>query len=141
MDLSIFVKPGMTREDFFAVEDEHTAIHVGSGSLRVLATPWMIAFMERSARLLLAGVLPDGYSSVGVHLDIRHLAPTPVGARVRSAARVESIDGWKVNFSVQVWDEQEQVGGGTHQRVVVDEARFLRRVASKTQSSPPSEAG
>ena len=131
MDLHKILKPGMTREDTFQVEDEHSAIHVGSGSLRVLATPWMIAFMERTARQLLGEILPEGYSSVGVRVDIRHLAPTPIGSTVKTSAQVTTIDGGKVNFTVSAWDEVEQIGEGQHQRVVIDEARFLGRVAKK----------
>lgn len=131
MDLTQILKPGLSREETFVVEEQHTAIHVGSGSLRVLASPWMIAFMERAARALLAEHLPAGYSSVGVHVDVRHLAPSPVGSVVRARAEVQSIDGLRVNFIVQAWDGQEKIGEGTHQRVVIDEGRFLRRVAAK----------
>ena len=122
---------GMAREETFVVASEHLAAHVGSGSARVLATPWMIAFMERTARNLLAEVLPEGYSSVGVHVDVRHLAPSPIGSRVRSQVDVKAIQGMKVDFTVHVWDELELVGEGAHQRVVIEEERFLRRVASK----------
>ena len=131
MDLTKIVKPGMTKEDTFHVEEQHSAIHVGSGSLRVLATPWMIAFMERTARGLLAEILPEGNSSVGVQVDIRHLAPSPVGSRVKTRAQVTNVEGWKVNFNISAWDEHEQIGEGQHQRVVIDEERFLRRVAKK----------
>jgi len=102
----------------------------------VLATPWMIAFMERNARRLLGERLPAGYSSVGSHVDVRHLAPTPVGGRVRVRAEVLAVDGWKVEFVIQAWDEQELIGEGRHQRVVIEEERFLRRVARK--NIPPS---
>jgi fluoroacetyl-CoA thioesterase len=131
MDLTSLIQPGMTLEELFQVEDEHTASHVGSGSLRVLATPWMITYMERTSRSLLAQVLPPGYSSVGVHLDVRHLAPSAVGAQIRSRAVVQSLDGNKVNFSIEAWDGEEQIGAGSHQRVVIDEERFLRRVSAK----------
>jgi len=131
MDLSEYVQIGMSREEIFTVEEAHTAAHVGSGSSRVLASPWMITFMERAARQLLGDVLPQGYSSVGVHVDVRHLAPSPVGSKVRAMAEVVAIDGYKVDFSVQAWDDYELVGAGTHRRAVIDEARFLSRVASK----------
>ena len=131
MNLTEIVKPGLTREDTFQVDEQHSAIHVGSGSLHVLATPWMIAFMERTARKLLGEVLPESYSSVGVKVDIRHLAPSPVGSRVRTRAQVTNVEGWKVEFNISAWDEHEQIGEGHHQRVVIDEARFLRRVAKK----------
>jgi predicted thioesterase len=131
MNLYELIKPGMAREETFLVQDEHSAIHVGSGSLRVLATPWMIAFMENTACQLLAERLPAGYSSVGAHVDVRHLAPTPVGAHLRVRTEVVAVDGIKVTFAVAAWDEQEQVGVGQHLRVVIDEERFLKRVAGK----------
>ncbi len=131
MNLSKLIQPKMAREETFQVEEENTAFHVGSGSLRVLATPWMIAFMERAARNLLAEHLPAGYSSVGVLVNVRHLAPSPVGSTIRARAEVQLIDNLTVTFLVQAWDGQELVGEGTHQRVVIDEERFLRRVATK----------
>jgi predicted thioesterase len=117
----------MYREETFRVEEENTALHVGSGSLRVLATPWMIAFMERAARNLLAERLPDGYSSVGVQVDVRHLAPSPVGSAIRARAEVQAVEGTTVSFRVQAWDGAELIGEGQHQRAVIDEARFLRQ--------------
>jgi len=134
MDLNEIFNPGMAREETFLIEEEHSAIHVGSGSLRVLATPWMIAFMENTARRLMAEHLPAGYSSVGAHVDVHHLAPTPVGARLRVHTEVIAVDGLKVTFAVTAWDDQEQVGVGQHLRVVIDEARFLKRVAAKIES-------
>ena len=133
MELSEFVQIGMSQEETFTVEEQHTAAHVGSGSSRVLASPWMIAFMERAARKLLGDVLPEGLSSVGVHVDVRHLAPSPVGSQVRARAEVTAVQGSKVDFTIQAWDEHELVGEGTHRRAVIDEARFLSRVASKSQ--------
>ena len=133
MDLTELIQPGLEREESFMVEDEQTAIQIGSGGSRVLATPWMIAFMERVSHRLLAGKLPKGYSSVGVLVNVRHLAPTPVGSQVRVHTQIVSLDGWKVVFHVQAWDSSEQIGDGQHERFVIDEARFLRRVAGKRE--------
>jgi fluoroacetyl-CoA thioesterase len=135
MDLNEFIQPGMAKEETFVVKDENTAIHVGSGASRVLATPWMIAFMERLSHRLLAENLPEGYSSVGVLVNVRHLAPTPVGEEVKVRTEVASVDGWRVNFNAQAWDHAELVGEGQHQRFVIDEARFLRRVLDKQSAS------
>jgi fluoroacetyl-CoA thioesterase len=134
MELSELIQPGMTREDSFPIGMENSAIHLGSGSSRVLATPWMIAFMERVSHRLLICCLPEGYSSVGTHLDVRHLAPTPVGATIRVKAEVLQLDGIRVLFSVEAWDELEKIGEGRHERVVIEEARFLRRVEKKKAS-------
>jgi fluoroacetyl-CoA thioesterase len=128
--LEIF-QPGMKREESFIVEEEHTAMHVGSGTSRVLATPWMIAYMERNSHRLLAKSLPEDYSSVGVQVNVRHLAPTPMGKSVRVHSQITEIDGLRITFTVQAWDEVEKIGDGTHQRYVIEEARFLKRVESK----------
>jgi predicted thioesterase len=136
MDFSEVFRPGRVKEATFRVEEENTAIHVGSGSSRVLATPWLIAFMERAARDLLAEDLPQGFSSVGVHVDVRHLAPSAVGSTVHVRAEIESISGAAVNFLVQAWDSREQIGDGRHERVIIDEERFLRRVTAKSSTGP-----
>lgn len=123
--------PGMRREKTLTVSEEHSAAHVGSGSLRVLATPWMIAYMEQVSRDLLAEALPAGFSSVGVHVDVCHLAPTPVGSPVTVRAEVLAVDGRQVSLRVWAEDAVEPVGEGRHVRAVIDEARFLKRVAAK----------
>ncbi len=134
MEISELIHPGMTREDSFPVVMENSAIHIGSGSSRVLATPWMIAFMERVSHRLLMCCLPEGSSSVGTHVDVRHLAPTPVGATITVRAEVLGVEGNRVNFAIEAWDQLEKIGEGKHERVVIDEARFLRRVEKKLAS-------
>ncbi len=134
MELSDCVQTGMTNEDHFLVEVEHAALHVGSGSHRVLATPWMIAFMERVSHRLLARCLPEGYTSVGIWVEVHHLAPTPVGGTIRSHTEVVEVSGERVSFIVQAWDGMEKIGEGRHQRAIIDEARFFRRVERKRES-------
>jgi fluoroacetyl-CoA thioesterase len=131
MDYQKTVHIGLTREETFTVEEQHAAAHVGSGGSRVLATPWMIAYMERVSYRLLAEHLGEGESSVGVLVNIRHLAPTPVGASVRVKAEVERLENSQVTFTVDAWDQAEKIGAGSHKRAVIDEDRFLRRVAAK----------
>lgn len=131
VNISECVKPGMKNEAVFHVQDEHMAIHVGSGSSRVLATPWMIAFMERASHRLMTNCLPEGYTSVGIHIDVRHLAPSPIGSTVRVLSEVLSVDGLQVSFAVQAWDEFEKIGEGQHTRYVVEQMRFLKRVEDK----------
>ena len=137
MELMDNIKVGMQEQQEFVVQEEHTAGHVGSGSLRVLATPSLIGFMERAARDLMERNLPQGYSSVGVWVDVHHLAATPVDAKVRVSCEVTGIDGRKVDFSVQAWDEVEKIAQGRHQRVVIDVALFLQRL----QAKQPGAAG
>lgn len=131
MDYSAMLPVGLRNEVVFVVEEQNTAAHIGSGSLRVLATPSMIGMMERVSHALIARQLPEGYSSVGTMVDIRHLAPTPINARVRILSQVVEVDGRKVTLHVEAWDDQEKVGEGTHQRVIIDVQRFLQRVNEK----------
>lgn len=134
MDLTTLIQPGLTLETTFTVADQHTAAHIGSGSLRVLATPIMISFMEGVSHRLLAQRLPAGRSSVGVLVNVRHLAPTPLGSTVRVCTEVLAVDGSRVVFRVQAFDETELVGEGEHHRMVIDEARFLKRVEAKSRA-------
>jgi fluoroacetyl-CoA thioesterase len=122
---------GMQAEQTFRVTDADTASHVGSGSLRVLATPSMIGFMERVARAFMDEYLPEGTSSVGVHVDVHHLAATPVGNELRVACEIIEVEGRRIDFFVQAWDDFEKVGEGHHQRVVIDVERFLKRLQAK----------
>ncbi len=110
------------------VEERHTAAHVGSGTVRVLATPWMIAFMEINARKLLDEHLPEGYSSVGVLVNVRHLSPSRLGSTVLAKANIEGIEKNTVTLAVEVWEGETLIGKGTHERVVIEVERFLRRV-------------
>ncbi|MFZ5810257.1 MAG: thioesterase family protein [Chloroflexota bacterium] len=128
MDFSDIVQPGMSREDMFEVEEAHTAMHLGSGASRVLATPWMIAFMERTCHRLLAGLLPAGYSSVGILVNIRHLAACSVGSRIKVIGEIESVNGLKVMFNVSAWNGETLIGKGQHERYIIDEQRFLSKL-------------
>jgi len=131
MDLTTLIVPGMTHEEHFVVEEKLLASHVGSGSLRILATPWLIGLMERVSHHLLMKYLPEGQSSVGTRVDVRHLAPTAAGDTVRVQAEVLSVDGLLVELAVRAWDSKELIGEGCHQRFVIDVERFLKKVAKK----------
>jgi predicted thioesterase len=113
------------------VGNEHTAPFVGSGRVRVLATPVMINLMEAAALDAVEKLLPAGHQSLGIRLDVRHYAATPVGMRVRATAELVKIDGRTLDFRVEARDEKEAVGDGLHQRVVVNVARFDERVQRK----------
>jgi predicted thioesterase len=138
MEVKDLITVGMVNEVTFPVEERHITSHIGSGTAPVLATPWLIGFMEATAHRLLMKHLPAGQSSVGIHVDMRHLAPTPPGQSVRVRAEVTAVEGFKVSFAIQAWDAVEQVGECQHQRAVIDVARFQRRVDAKAQG--PKEA-
>ena len=121
----------MKGEVALAVGEEHTAPSIGSGKVHVLATPVMINLIEAAALAAIEHLLPPGYQSLGTHLDVRHLAATPVGMRVRAEVEVVKVEGRTVTFRVSVADEKEPIGDGTHERMVVNVARFDVRVQDK----------
>ena len=113
------------------VADAHTAPRIGSGRVRVLATPVMINLMEAAALDAVEALLPAGHQSLGIKLDVTHTAATPVGMRVVATARLVGVEGRRLRFEVEARDEVEMIGGGTHERVVVNVARFDERVQKK----------
>lgn len=123
--------PGLRGELETEVTEDLTARHIGSGSLRVYATPAMVLLVERACTRLVQPHLPEGHSSVGVRIELRHLAPTPLGGRVRAQVELVAVNERLLTFKAQVWDEREQVGEAEHQRALIDVARFLRRVQEK----------
>jgi fluoroacetyl-CoA thioesterase len=113
------------------VADVHTAPRVGSGRVRVLATPVMINLMEAAALDCVEALLPDGHQSLGIHLDVSHHAATPVGMGIFATARLVAVEGRRLKFEVEARDEKETIGGGFHERVVVNVERFDERVQKK----------
>jgi fluoroacetyl-CoA thioesterase len=125
------IQAGRTGTSELFIREEHTAPRVGSGEVHVLATPVMINVIEAAALAAIERLLPPGYQSLGTLLNVRHIAATPVGMRVRAQAKVLKVEGRTVFFEVQVHDEKELVGEGTHERVVVNVAKFSERVSRK----------
>jgi fluoroacetyl-CoA thioesterase len=125
------VTAGLTGTSQLVVGPEHTAPFVGSGRIAVLATPVMINVVEAAALNAIEHLLPVGHQSLGTHLDISHVAATPVGLRVTAIATVLRVEGRTITFQVQARDEVEVIGGGSHQRVVVSVARFDERIQRK----------
>jgi predicted thioesterase len=125
------LKPGLEGHAEIVVGEEHTAPRIGSGRVRVLATPVMINLMEAAALDACENLIPPGHQSLGTRLDVRHIAATPVGMRVRATARLVSVQGRTLEFQVEAHDERDLIGDGTHQRLVVNVARFDQRVQAK----------
>jgi len=127
------IAPGRTGTAEIMVGPEHTAPFVGSGRIAVLATPVMINVIEAAALNAVEHLLPPGHQSLGIHLDVSHVAATPVGLRVTATAEVIGVEGRTVKFRVEAHDEIEAIGGGTHERVVVSVERFDERVQRKVR--------
>jgi fluoroacetyl-CoA thioesterase len=130
LDLSA-IRPGLVGRAEIVGAPEHTAPRVGSGRIAVLATPVMINIIEAAALAAVEHLLPAGHQSLGIHLDVRHFAATPVGLRVTATAEVTAVEGRTISFRVEARDEREAIGDGRHQRVVVNVARFDERVQRK----------
>jgi len=134
MPLVLALPPGLTGTAEMVVGEQHTAPRVGSGRIHVLATPVMINLIEAAALAAIENSLPEEHQSLGTRLDITHVAATPVGMRVRATAEVVRVDGRTVHLKVSAHDERELIGEGTHERVVVNVARFDKRVQDKLTS-------
>jgi predicted thioesterase len=127
----VSLQPGLSGTAQLTVGEEHTAPRVGSGRVHVLATPVMINLIEAAALEAIERLLPAGHQSLGTLLNVRHIAATPVGMRVTACAEVVSVEGRTVRFRVEARDDNELIGDGTHERVVVNVAKFDQRVQRK----------
>jgi predicted thioesterase len=131
------IHPGLAGSASLIVGPEHTAPRIGSGRIAVLATPVMINLIEAAALAAMETLLPAGYQSLGIRLDVRHFAATPVGLTVIARAQVAKVEGRTITFSVEARDEREPIGEGAHERVVVNVARFDDRVQRKAHGAKP----
>lgn len=129
------LQPGLSAEIEGTVNDVETASHLGSGSLEVYATPALVALMEKSAVSALEGRLPDGHTTVGGKINVRHLAATPVGMKVRAHAELVEAQERKLTFRIQVWDEVDLIGEADHVRFLVEEETFMDKVRTKESKS------
>ncbi|MGE0341127.1 MAG: thioesterase family protein [Xanthobacteraceae bacterium] len=130
-DTTSAIKAGTTGTAELVVGEEHTAPRVGSGKIRVLATPVMINLIEAAALNAAEHLLPAGHQSLGTLLNVKHIAATPVGMKIKATATVTKVEGRNIYFDVTAVDEKEEIGGGTHERVVVNVERFDKRVQRK----------
>jgi fluoroacetyl-CoA thioesterase len=128
------VTNGLEGTSSLVVGSEHTAEKVGSGVIPVLATPVMVNVIESAALAAAEHLLSEGHQSLGISLDVRHIAATPVGMKITAEAQVTKVEGRTIYFAVTCHDEKELIGDGTHERVVVNVARFAERVRRKTGS-------
>lgn len=129
--MQIDIAAGTKGTATLVVGPEHTAPRVGSGRIAVLATPVMINVIEAAALAACEHLLQAGHQSLGIHLDVRHIAATPVGMEITATAEVLKVDGRTIWFRVDVHDEKELIGDGLHERVVVNVERFDARVQKK----------
>jgi len=122
------IRVGLIGEAYTTVSEAETARILGSGSLDVYATPAMISLMEQAAVTAVDSALESTHASVGIEINIRHLAATPIGEQISAMAEITHVDGKRVRLEVRAWDEQEMIGEGSHTRYIIDIDQFLERL-------------
>jgi predicted thioesterase len=130
--MGMFAIPiGAKGESQILVTSDVAISFLGTEEARVLGTPWLILHLEVTARNLAKTYLLDGQDTVGTHVNVKHLAATPLGMQARFHAEVLSIDNRRILFKVEAFDEVEKIAEGTHERFIVDIAKFATRVQVK----------
>jgi predicted thioesterase len=126
------IKPGATAEVGYTVTEDKTAHAMGNPGVHVFATPFVVGLLENAAGAVIHPHLPAGAGTVGTMVEMKHLAATPVGMRVRAKATLLETDGRRFLFAVEAWDDKEKIAEGRHERFVVpDMAKFLGRALKK----------
>ncbi|MGO9451007.1 MAG: thioesterase family protein [Candidatus Binataceae bacterium] len=115
------------------VEKRHLASELDSSLAAVMSTPTMVGMMEMAAMDAMSQYLDAGEGSVGISIDVQHVAATPPGHRARAEAEVTKSEGRRLEFTVRAFDEIEEVGSGTHRRAVIDPAKFNERLKAKVK--------
>jgi predicted thioesterase len=127
------ITPGLVGEVELVVAAPDTADALGNRGVHVLATPRLVGLLEEAAIAAVQARLPAGAGTVGTRIDVKHLAATPVGMRVRARAVVREVDGRRYVYDVEAHDDVEKIAEGTHERFQIAQARFLERVAEKAR--------
>ena len=122
------LKVGMTNKFEKTVSEEDTAKKLASGTIEVFSTPMMAAMMECAAKDIVQPFLPEGFSTVGVSLSIKHMAATRVGKRVWATAELVEIDRKRLVFRLDAYDEDKKIGEGTHERFIIENEKFISKL-------------
>lgn len=125
------LKVGMKATVEHLVGEKDTAASFGSGMVLVYATPMMIGLMENASLKAVDPYLPEGFATVGTHLDVRHLAATPVGMQVRAEAELIEVEGKRLRFKIEAFDEKDKIGEGYHSRYIIQVDKFIQAADAK----------
>ncbi|MDF1514319.1 MAG: thioesterase family protein [Anaerolineae bacterium] len=128
------VEHGLVADRFYNVTDKDTADVYGSGLLPVLSTPHLIGWMEDTSQKLVMPYMRPGESTVGIAIEMKHKAATPIGMRVRVRSEVVDFDGRRIRFKVRAWDEVDEIAECIHERYIINDARFMDRVQNKASA-------
>jgi fluoroacetyl-CoA thioesterase len=122
---------GTKSEQILLVTSDVAINFLGAEGPRVLSTPHMIGFMEHTCRNAVLPLLEPGHDTVGTHVNVFHIAAAPIGMTVTFTAEVTGVDGRRIQFRVEARDEKEKIGEGTHERAIINVAKFATRLAEK----------
>lgn len=128
--MDIILKPGITNNLEKTVLPADSAKVYGSGAVDVFSTPAMIAFMEKTAHESVQDILPEGYTTVGTEVNIKHLKATRIGKLVTCQSKLVEVDGWNLIFEVHAMDGKELIGTGMHSRFIVEKKRFFEKLGN-----------
>ncbi len=129
------IVPGINFETEHIVEESHTAVHFGNEKVPVFASPQLISWIEGTAIGAVSPFLPEGYATVGTTFDLKHLAATPVGMKVRIVVELSEVQGKLLTFSVKAYDEVDKICEGTHGRAIIGLDKFLSRTNDKAKQA------
>jgi fluoroacetyl-CoA thioesterase len=132
------IEIGLVAERTYVVTDKDTADVYGSGLLPVLSTPQLIGWMEDTSQKAVMPFMKPGESTVGIRIQMKHKAATPVGMQVRVRSEVAAFDGKRVVFRVLAWDEVDEIGECEHERYIINDERFMKRMEEKAELIAPS---
>ena len=122
---------GLSYTSKLKVQEQHLAINVGSGDLRVLATPMMMALMENAAMMAVAAELEEGQSTVGGQISSSHIKPTGLGHEITATAELVKVEGRKLWFRISSSDEEGLIGEGEHLRFIIGKEKFMSKITEK----------
>lgn len=128
------LKLGIEGEAKGIVNENNTAMAFGSGSVNVFGTPAMIGLMEKAALSSVDPLLEEGFCTVGTKINVKHMAATPLGMNVVAKSRLIEIEGKRLTFEVEAWDEKELIGKGIHERFIIKLENFIKRAQAKSKN-------
>lgn len=126
--MDIVIKDGVCGKQETEVNKKNTAVAFGSGDVEVFATPAMIALMEKTANESVKELLPEGYVSVGIEINAKHIKASKVGSKIVCESFLSNVEGKKLTFNITAYDETAKIGEATHSRVIVEKTKFLSKL-------------
>ncbi len=126
--IDVRIPAGIKHHKEVVVSDSDSACVFGSGEVNVFATPALIALLESTALESIAPYMPEGYTTVGTEVSLKHLKATPIGMTVKGESYLRTVNGRKLHFELHAWDEKGFIAIGTHTRVIVEEKEFMEKL-------------